>query len=289
MIANAHKRVAQWVDVSGSQPARLATESCGEGIPFVWGHALLGSMAQDLDGGVLAWRELTDVARVIRYDARGHGRSDTAGVPEDFRWDKLADNMWQVVERYTSEAVILGGASMGCATALHAACQRPAQVKGLVLVTPPTAWEARTRMQRNYRRSARIVELSRALPFRLLRWVPSAPDGAGFQRRMFSVMAKHLANVNPAGVVGAMRGAALSDLPPPEKLTQLDMPALILAWPDDAIHPLAVAETLADIMPNAQLDVVRGTNTPERWPERLRSFISSLDSDNSSQGEKSHG
>ena len=40
----------QWLEVDGTQPARLATESCGEGQAFIWGHALMGSMAQDLDG-----------------------------------------------------------------------------------------------------------------------------------------------------------------------------------------------------------------------------------------------
>ncbi|MEH6582087.1 MAG: alpha/beta hydrolase [Halioglobus sp.] len=266
----------QWLEASGNQSAQLATESRGRGQPFVWGHALMGSMAQDLDGGVLAWRDLTDSVEVIRYDARGHGLSETMGDPEDFRWDNLARAMWQVADHYTNARVVLGGASMGCATSLHAACQRPDRVKGLVLVIPPTAWESRDKMKRNYRVMAGIVKWTRALPFRLLKMVPSpAPDSA-FQRRMFSVMAEHLATVRPEGVVGAMRGAALSDLPAKEELKKLTMPVLILAWPDDSTHPLVVAENLAELLPQAQLAVIKNPEDPDHWPQMVGDFITSL-------------
>ncbi len=266
----------RWVEVTGRKSAKLATESVGDGQPFVWGHALLGSMAQDLDGEVLAWRELTDIAQVIRFDARGHGQSETQGDPEDFRWDNLARSMWQVCDSYTDERAVLGGASMGCATSLYAACQRPDQVKGLVLVIPPTAWDARDKMKRNYRFMANFVHVTRALPFRLLHLVPAAKEGATLQRKMLSSLAKHLAGVKPRGVVGAMRGASLSDLPPREELGKLTMPVLILAWPDDKTHPLAVAEILHDTLPNTQLEVMKHEDDIYRWPHIVGEFLASL-------------
>ena len=103
--------VTHWVEVDGIRRAQLATETLGQGQPFVWGHGLLGSMAQDLEGGVMAWRELTDIAQVIRFDARGHGQSELQGDPQDFRWDNLARSMWQVADSYTTEPVVLGGAT----------------------------------------------------------------------------------------------------------------------------------------------------------------------------------
>ena len=266
----------KWVEVHGSQAVRLATEASGSGQPFLWGHSLLGSMAQDLDAGVLAWRELTDIAQVIRFDARGHGQSGCNGLPQDFAWDQLARNMWQVADSYTSEQLVLGGASMGCATALHAACQRPEQVRGLVLVVPPTAWESRIKMQRNYRFMANLVNVTRALPFRLLGLIPPASSEENFQRVVLSVMARHLRRVKPKGVVGAMRGAALSDLPPLELLEKLTMPTLILAWPDDNTHPLAVAEQLHKTIPNTQLQVIEKKDDPYRWPQQVREFITAL-------------
>ncbi|MBE9538567.1 MAG: alpha/beta hydrolase [Proteobacteria bacterium] len=266
----------RWIEVSGCENAKLLTESLGTGQPFIWAHSLLGSMAQDLEGEVLAWRELTDVARVIRYDARGHGCSEVFGKPEDFRWDKLANTLWQVADTYTEDKVIVGGASMGCATSLYAACQRPEQVKAMVLVIPPTAWELRAKMKRNYSFIAKFVNVTRGLPFRLLKLIPAAGGDAGFQRRVMSVMARHLAKANYKGVVGAMRGAALSDLPPLEELKKLTMPVLILAWPDDPTHPLSIAEKLHDTLPNSQLEVIESADDPYAWPQLVRGFITSL-------------
>ena len=276
MEASNTKRETKRVEVSGRKSAYLATEAVGSGQPFVWGHSLLGSMGQDLDGGVLAWRDLGDMARVIRFDARGHGLSESAGEPEDFRWDNLARSMWQVVDSYTDELVVLGGASMGCATSLHAACQRPEQVKGLVLVTPPTAWQWRETRQRGYLVTANIVKFTRALPFRLLGLLRIKKSG-DFQKNTLSVMARHLAGVKPEGVVGAMRGASLSDFPPREELEKLNMPVLILAWPDDDTHPLAVAQELQNTLPNTQLEVMDHASDPYRWPQLVREFITSLD------------
>ncbi len=278
-VANTSRAQAHYdrVEVGGSCPAYLALETCGQGQPFVWGHGLLASMGQDLDGGVLAWRELNDILQVIRYDARGHGESENSGEPEDFRWDNLARNMWEVTDSFSDQAVILGGASMGCATALHAACQRPQQVRGLVLVIPPTAWEWREPRRGGYRFTAGLVKYTRGLPFRLLGLLPLKERAGDFGRSVTAVMCRHLKRVKPRGVVGAMLGAALSDLPPREQLAALDIPVLILAWPGDRTHPLEVAEELHRIMPRAQLEVTDQQAGPYGWPQKVREFIAALD------------
>jgi pimeloyl-ACP methyl ester carboxylesterase len=73
-----------------------------------------------------------------------------------------------------------------------------------------------------------------------------------------------------------MGGAALSDLPPLDTLEKLTMPTLILAWPDDDTHPLAVAEQLHKTLPNSQLQVMEKSDDPYRWPQQVREFITSL-------------
>ena len=55
------------------------------------------------------------------------------------------------------------------------------------------------------------------------------------------------------------------------------LPALILAWPDDPTHPLAVAEELRELMPNARLDVLVDADDPYLLPQLVREFITSLD------------
>ncbi|MGI9327974.1 MAG: alpha/beta fold hydrolase [Pseudomonadales bacterium] len=268
--------VAHVVRVAGDRPANLATDVQGSGQDFIWAHALLGSMAADAEGGVFGWQELHQDYRVIRYDARGHGQSDCHGDAIDFRWDALAGNLWDVVDSYTRDPVVLGGASMGCATALYAACERPSRVRGLVLVIPPTAWEARSAKKRNYENVARVARLSRGLPLKLLKFLPRSSAGKGFQKRSLSILAHHLTSANYIGIAGAMSGAALSDLPPPDILANLQIPALLLAWPGDDSHPLAVAERLANLLPNAHLQVAREPDEPFAWPRHVKRFMDEL-------------
>ena len=267
----------QWVLAEGSHPALLASRADGRGRAFIWGHTLMGSMAQEDTMGVFGWQGCVDIARIIRYDARGHGRSESAGAAVDYAWPGLARDMWQVADCHAGNRakVILGGASMGCATALHAACQHPDRVRGLVLVLPPTAYADRKKTARVYELSASLVALTRGLPLKLLRWLPLAP-GADLRTRTDRASGRLLADASPSGISNPLRGAALSDLPPPERLARLTMPALVLAWPDDAVHPLANAIALANTLPHAELQVSGSAQDPERWPHTVRRFLMSL-------------
>jgi 3-oxoadipate enol-lactonase len=70
-----------------------------------------------------------------------------------------------------------------------------------------------------------------------------------------------------------LRGAAASDLPPPEKIAQLSQPALILAWDTDPAHPLSTAERLAETLPRADLHVARTLRQVREWPRLVRMFM----------------
>lgn len=265
------------IEVSGQESVTLAAEVVGQGQAFVWSHALMGSMAQDLNGGVLAWRELTDIARVIRYDARGHGCSQSAGTPEDYAWESQAQNLWEVVASFTDEQVILGGASMGSGISLHAASRNPERVKGLVLVIPPRVWEWREGKASGYRFTSKLLAFSRGLPLRMLGRIPFPASDTSFRKNIRGVMAADLAKADYRGLAGAMRGAALSDFPARETLAKLKIPTLILAWTEDDIHPVAVAEELHRVLPNSVLELATEEGGPYIWPEKVRKFIESLD------------
>jgi pimeloyl-ACP methyl ester carboxylesterase len=137
------------------------------GLPFIWGHALQSSMRADAASGIFDWSGLGTTAQVIRYDARAHGESCDEYDPQACRWESLAHDMWRVADDCGADTAVLGGASMGCATALIGAMQQPERVRGLVLVIPPTAWELRPRQVRAYRMMARVVRFTGNLPFRL--------------------------------------------------------------------------------------------------------------------------
>lgn len=267
------------VPVKRVRTKQLAVQTHGEGIPFVWSHTLLGSMAQDEAGGVFAWSELADIARVIRFDAVGHGLSDASDNPDDHTWEQRAADMWKVADEIAgAEPVVLGGASMGAATALHAACDHPGRVKALVLAIPPSAWEARARQVRLYRGLSRCIDWMGAGPFKFLQGVARmrVPPKSDFRQTLERNTAVHFRTDDPGSMNAALQGAASSDLPPAAELEALSMPTLILAWPGDTTHPLSTAKQLASLLPDATLLIADDNAAPFDWTAQVREFLEAL-------------
>jgi pimeloyl-ACP methyl ester carboxylesterase len=251
----------------------LAVRENGAGALFIWGHGLLGSMDQEDVGGLIDWTPLAGCARLVRYDARGHGRSEATLDPDDYRWRELARDLCALADALGPEAPVLGGVSMGCATSLHAAASRPRQTRALVLVAPPTAWETRPRQARVYRASAALVDRLGLAPFRCIGSLASLAVRNPVLARMQRSIMRGLSRADPRSVAAALRGAAASDLPDPAALRALRVPALVLAWPGDPSHPLSTAKRLAELLPKAELHVGRTRDDLRLWPERIRAFL----------------
>jgi pimeloyl-ACP methyl ester carboxylesterase len=238
---------------------------------FLWGHGLLGSVAQEDSIPIFDWSAVAACARVVRYDARSHGASDLDPDPTHLRWPELARDMLGLADALGASRALLGGVSMGCATALHAAVAAPDRILGLVLVAPPTAWATRPRQARFYRVASTLVDWVGLAPFRLLASLPrpaSASPVAALQRGV----AQQLAHADARAVATAMRGAAESDLPDRAALRALRVPALILAWRGDPVHPVSTATQLAELLPQAELHVAATLDEIHAWPERIAAF-----------------
>jgi len=249
---------------TGSKPAT--------GPLFLWGHGLLGSVAQEDSVPIFDWSPVSAHARVVRYDARSHGASDLDLDPAHLRWPALARDMLGLADALGAARVLLGGVSMGCATSLHAAVLAPYRVIGLVLVAPPTAWETRPRQSRFYRFGSMLVDWVGLVPFRLLAALPR-PGSTSPVAALQSGVALHLARADARAVVTAMRGAADSDLPDRAALRELRVPALILAWRGDPVHPVSTATRLAELLPRAELHVATTLDEIRAWPERIAVFV----------------
>jgi pimeloyl-ACP methyl ester carboxylesterase len=106
---------------------RIAYDDEGAGHLVVRLHGLTGSRASDdatgafdADGLVRAGR------RVVRFDARGHGRSGGEKVESDYAWPNLARDLLALLDELEVEEAVSGvGASMGTATLLHAVTLAP--------------------------------------------------------------------------------------------------------------------------------------------------------------------
>jgi pimeloyl-ACP methyl ester carboxylesterase len=248
----------------------LAYDEAGQGSAVVYAHGLSSSRANDPFFVQNDWSPVVAAGhRLIRYDARGHGESGGRADEADYTWSSLAWDLLAVLDRVAGpQPADVMGASMGCATLLYAALQRPERFRRLVLVIPPTAWETRPELVRNTRALAELVERrgmsfvlaaagDEALPPVLAR-APRAPQPPDVREHLYP----HL-----------LRGAAASDLPAPETFRTLAHPALILTWADDPGHPVSTARKLAEVLPNARLHISADYDDVLTWGERAARFL----------------
>jgi len=245
----------------------------GEGRLLVWGHGLLSDM-QFEDETRLMVPAPHDGLRVVRYDARGHGQSHATEEDGDYNWQSLAQDMLGVLDGVGAASAVLGGASMGTATALHAAVRSPERVEGLVLAIPPTAWSGRRVQAGIYRAGATLVSTAGLAPFVTMgRAAPAPKILTGDLAYVHDAIFKTMERLDRHVVPHILRGAASSDLPPKKTLRELTMPALILAWKGDPGHPLSTASDLARLLTDADLHIASTADDVKRWPSLVTDFL----------------
>jgi pimeloyl-ACP methyl ester carboxylesterase len=245
----------------------LAWTQEGKGPTVVWAHGLLGDTSSLERMGVFDWAPLAAGNRLVRYDARGHGRSSAEPNPDDLTFASLADDLLALADAVQpAEPIAAVGCSMGTATILHAAVKMPSRFRRVVLTAPPTAWETRRGRASDYMQAAdRIEREGEGAASDLIARFP--------RPAMFACLPSLTIEVDLRLVPTVLRGAGRSDLPAPESLRQLALPVLILAWQGDPAHPVATAERLVELIPNAQLRIAESLQEVHGWNELAARFL----------------
>lgn len=237
------------VDVHGG---RLEAEIAGEGPAVVFLHPGLWDRR--------AWDEQFDAFaatfRVLRYDARGYGRSSRpeSGVPYSHVEDLAA-----VMDAAEVGRAALVGCSMGGGTALNFALTHPERVSALVLVasgfdgfegTPEEEerWtEDWSDLEEEIATATRAGELERAQDLRLRLWAPlGTGDPRGRRIREIAFDNLHEITMDESGARGIEPGAI-------ERLEEVSAPTLVLPADRDPPWLPRMAEVLASRIPNARL------------------------------------
>ena len=181
----------------------------------------------------------------------------------------------ELLDTLEVERVVLGGASMGAATALHSACFRPERVAALVLVIPPAAWETRHDQSKRYRGGARYTLTHGVHGF--AKATRKLPNPEIFCDRLECLCGGGIGAIDDfhyLPLVAALRGAAGSDLPSPSQLATIrDIPTLVLAWDTDATHPVSTAESVASAFEHADLHVARTPADVDAWSDEVSHFL----------------
>ena len=228
----------------------------GQGAPVIFQHGLGGDNAQV--AGVFP----DEGFRRLTLECRTHGASD-AGDPALFSIARFADDVLAFADARGVQRFALGGISMGAAIALRIAVKFPQRVSALILARPAWLWaNAPDNMQ----------SIAAAAPFVAKR------DRQGFAE---TAAARHLAvhgpdnhaslmtffNVPEAATRARLMAAIAADGPGVSEgdIRAIALPTLVLGTAEDWVHPLAVAHTLAALIPGA-----RFTELPSKARDKTR-------------------
>lgn len=258
----------RFADIRGT---RLAWDETGRGPAAIWAHGMSSSAYDQESSGQFDWRAVSSGHRLIRYDARGHGRSSGGRTAIEYTWPELAQDLLALLDvTAPGERVRAVGASMGTATILCAALAAPHRFTRLVLATPPTIWQTRRAMASLRESDAEEIERhGLAAYMRATPDVPASPALADAARHVAPVAVR--SSIYP----WVLRGSAITDLPPAEELGHLAQPAIILSWTGDPAHPVSSGELLAEALPNAELRVASTPAELWSWPDAVADFLAS--------------
>lgn len=231
-------------DFTTSDGVRIHFETEGreDGSPLIFAHSLGADLglwdAQAAEAAGLGFR-------VIRYDARGHGRSE---APDgDYALERLGRDVLDLMQALRIERAAFCGISMGGMTGIWLAMHHPRRVSRLAIcntaayMPPRDLWDDRIHavlaggMEPV---TETIVGRSFTAEFR-----EREPQQADRFRAM-------ILGADPAGYVGAC--AAVRDMDLRDRLGLIEAPALVVIGEHDVSTPPDRGQYLVERIPGAQ-------------------------------------
>ncbi len=251
-------------------------DAVGQGKPVVLLHAFPLSRVM--------WRPQVEALqgeyRLLVSDLRGFG--GTSPFPGTPSVDAMADDVAALLRALRiAEPVAVGGLSMGGYVALAFARRHPAQLRALILAdtrAEPDTPEGKANRDQTiaFAQAHSAAEVIAPMLPKLL--------GEGTRRLRPEVgeeVRRVAAAQSPAAIVAALQ--ALRDRPDARPgLNAIGVPALVLVGNEDTLTPPAVAQTLAEGIPGAQLVPIAGAGhlsnleQPAAFNEAVRSFLRGL-------------
>jgi 3-oxoadipate enol-lactonase len=188
---------------------------------------------------------------VLRFDARGHGRTSAPEGPYDF--PMLVADLIGLLDALGIERTHFVGLSMGGMLGQHCALAHPERLDKLALVstasrTPAEAqaiWDERIALARRQGMTAHVEAT-------LARWF-TAPYRAAHPEVMARIGAL-IAATPVAGYAGW--GAAIKTLDLTDKLGAIRAPTLVVCGADDPGTPPAAHRAIAEAIAGARLEII---------------------------------
>jgi len=217
---------------------------------------------------------LSDRFRIIRYDARGHGRSQITDVPITIA--TLGEDVVKILDALKIPSAVLCGLSLGGLTAQWLAINHPHRFRGVVLANtaasfpPATMWHDRAK-------AVRENGMQPLVPATLDRWFTKP-----FQEKNPGRMAEVATMISGTSAVGYARCCeVLASTNLLAGLPSIKLPVSIICGRHDASTTPARGEEMANAIPNSNVQILESAHissieAADEFANTVRQFADSI-------------
>ncbi len=218
----------------------LFIKEFGSGIPVTFLHGY------PLDHTI--WLEivpkLTNEARMILPDLRGHGKSPAPDEATTMK--EMAEDVLHALDSLGVEKSIIVGHSMGGYVALALARYYPQRLSGMVLIASHVYADSPEK------RESRLVSILDIQKNGLAAVISTMPEKLSYNKAVINKCREIITSASSIGAVGVLN--AMANRPDSHDiLAQLNVPGLIIAGMEDQIVPLSISREMAKLMRSPQL------------------------------------
>ena len=231
----------------------LDYESYGHGFPLMLAYGLGGNT--DMWAGQI--EAFARQYRLILWEPRGHGQSESPPQPEQYGVQTSAEDLRGLLDHLGIDRAYIGGQSMGGGIAARFALTYPNRVAALLLIDSASASglpmsAGRRAMRENTIELAETQGMAAVADYvimanpNLRTQAEASPEARQRLRQMFLAL-------NPTGYAHTIR-ALLAETFPTERLSSLTMPMLVLVGDQDLA--LDAARLTHQQMPGSHLVIL---------------------------------
>ena len=251
----------------------------GEGFPLV--------MTYGLGGSCKFWepniKALASKYKLILWDHRGHGQSDSPRDKEDYGLQTFAQDLKGLMDHLEIEKAHVGGQSLGAGSAVRFCINHPERVTSLLLIASASASglpiPAKVLEMRNKTIDLALNEGMAAVAEAALTSNPNMMSYAKQGPEQVEIVKQMYLDCDPVGyaysVWSLITGDSITD-----QLSSIVVPTLVMAGDGDPVMP-AVEATHSNI-PHSKLVIIPGAShfanldTPEAFNQNILDFLSDV-------------
>lgn len=221
------------------------------------------------------WDEVTERlaphACLVRYDTRGHGRSDAP--LNGYTIETLGKDVLAVLDTFEIPRAVVCGVSLGGLTAMWLGIHASDRVGGLVLANTAASFPPEA-MWRDRAATARSSGVSSFVQPSLERWVTAEYRGKHDAR--VAKLGAMIAGTSSAGYAGCCEVLATTNVL--QDLSRISCPVRVVAGQHDPSTPPARAEEIVAAIPQADLVTLDAAHiscveAPDAFAETVRDFL----------------